>query len=124
MSTDSSSNTVTPVKRRKYLPTGSLSTPTSAAYSSADAQTSSPDIALHPISSFSAPTAGPSTVTVHETRSKKLKRPASSNSLSQAPDDDDDIEEIAEGTPVKGKGKKKAKHRIFVVLNASDCPPS
>jgi hypothetical protein len=43
-------------------------------------------------------------------RLKKLKRRASAASLSPPPDDnDDDIEEIPDTTPVKGKGKKKAK---------------
>ncbi|KAJ7233633.1 hypothetical protein C8J57DRAFT_1729387 [Mycena rebaudengoi] len=43
-------------------------------------------------------------------KSKKLKRRASAASLSPPPDDnDDDIEEIPDTTPIKGKGKKKAK---------------
>jgi hypothetical protein len=41
--------------------------------------------------------------------SNKSKRPAATLSLSSVPDDDE-IYDVPEETPVKGKGKKKAKH--------------
>jgi hypothetical protein len=41
--------------------------------------------------------------------SKKNKRKASSASLSPAVEEEDEIEEVLDETPVKSKGKKKAK---------------
>ncbi|KAJ7938852.1 hypothetical protein B0H13DRAFT_2301503 [Mycena leptocephala] len=71
---------------------------------------SSPSTAMHPISSFTPPIVGPSSIPVHDTRSKKVKRIASNASLSPIADDEEDIEEVQDETPVKGKGKEKAKH--------------
>ncbi|KAJ7907696.1 hypothetical protein B0H13DRAFT_1879318 [Mycena leptocephala] len=114
-SNDSVASASTPNKRRKYIATGSTSTPKPAAAPSATSAvdvagpSSFPAVELHPLSSFTPPQAGPSSSgVVHETRSKKLKRTASNTSLSPAPEDDE-IEDAADETPVKGKGKKKAK---------------
>ncbi|KAJ7934854.1 hypothetical protein B0H13DRAFT_2305312 [Mycena leptocephala] len=111
-SADSSGSIATPIKHRKYVATGSTSTPTSTGSAStapaADLAGPSafPAIVLHPISSFTPPDVGPSSsAAVHDTRSKKLKCPASNASPSPAPDDDD-VEEIPNETAVKAREAK------------------
>ncbi|KAJ7865086.1 hypothetical protein B0H13DRAFT_1897498 [Mycena leptocephala] len=85
-STSSPGTTMTPVERKKYLTIGS--TPTTAQ--------SINTLVVEPSSNPTLQSA------------RKLKRQASSGTLSPVTDDDE-IEEELEETPTKGKGKKRAK---------------
>ncbi|KAJ7300466.1 hypothetical protein DFH08DRAFT_828448 [Mycena albidolilacea] len=108
-STDSPAAATTPARRRKYGVIGSTATPSSAAHPSTvsaaelSGGTPLPAIELQSINCRYL------TRLMSFMSSNKSKRPAATLSLSSAPDDDE-IDDVPEETPVKGKGKKKARH--------------
>ncbi|KAJ7923941.1 hypothetical protein B0H13DRAFT_2399006 [Mycena leptocephala] len=110
--TDPVSNTnspTTPTKRKKYVAVGLTSTPTTEttpmAVTGMGANTTSDAFIGPPSSSHAVAGPGPSTTSAHETRSRKRRAP--SGSPSPLPDDHDT--DVGEETPVKSKGKKKAR---------------
>ncbi|KAJ6556296.1 hypothetical protein B0H19DRAFT_1235514 [Mycena capillaripes] len=105
--TDPSAAPATPSRRKKYTAIGSTSTPTTETKPTTHIAVEAPVRlqATAPSSLNAVAGQGPSTTSTRETRSRKRRAPTPSRS--PAPEDEDT--DIVEETPVKAKGKKKAK---------------
>ncbi|KAJ7698769.1 hypothetical protein B0H14DRAFT_3528808 [Mycena olivaceomarginata] len=106
--TDLSAAPTTPARRRKYGVIGSTATPSSAAHSStaSNCRTVGRDFPVgHGVASHHLPHAACGGSFIGDSY---LRYSVATLSLSSAPDDDE-VDDVPEETPVKGKGKKKAR---------------